>query len=367
MPDWMSLWYQKQQTPPLGLRCAAGVYQFFSQWHAQRLQKQAYHPQLLTIVVGNLTLGGTGKSPVVQTLVRACQQQGLTPCVLSRGYKAAVFRHGKTALLPRKRCTVKVKATDCAHQVGDEPLMLHLATGASVWINPDRVQAAKEAERSGDFDLLILDDGLQHWSIRGHVQLCVVDAVLGFGNGYLLPAGPLREPLARLNSLDALLINGPKANILDMPITQNMADAFAANTDNFPQYAFSLTPQKIRHSASGQCYPVDYFRGKPVQAMVGIGHPERFLSTLESLGMKVTSVFKGKDHHSYTRSDLNALDSKLPILTTAKDWVKLKALTDSPNLYIVEVTAQLPQTFWEQQFFRWLKVQESDYGQRSNE
>lgn len=358
MPDLMSLWYQKQRTPPLGLRCVAGLYQYFSQWHAQRLRKCAYQPQLLTIVVGNLTLGGTGKSPVVQALVHACQQQGLNPCVLTRGYKAA---------LAKKGCTLKVKASDCADQVGDEPLMLHLATGASVWINPDRVQAAKEAESTGEFDVLILDDGLQHWPIRGHIQLCVVDGVLGFGNGYLLPAGPLRESLARLHLLDAVLVNGPDANAFDMTNTLDMTHALDANKVAIPQYSFSLKPLEIRHSTSGQCYSVDCFRGKTVQAMVGIGHPERFLGTLECLGMTVVSVFRGKDHHSYTQKDLDALDSRLPIVTTAKDWVKLKALADAPNLYVLEVAAQLPQAFWEQSFFRWLKSQESDYGQSSNE
>jgi tetraacyldisaccharide 4'-kinase len=332
--DLESNWYQRDEKPSLWLRVLAWVYQKVSRLITKRRQASAYCPELPTIVVGNLTVGGTGKSPVVQALVTEFKRHGLRPCILSRGYQS------QAAKLPQ---TQQVQATDLATRVGDEPLMLHQATGVPVWVNPKRVLSAQQAVASKDFDVLILDDGLQHWALKGHFNLCVVDGAKGFGNRYLLPAGPLREPLERLQSFDAILINGAESAIVkECAVSKELKD----NPKGLPVYEFHLEPLCLRDSHNGQRHSVQYLRGKRVQVMVGIGNPERFIATLHQLGMRTERIFKGQDHQAYSQADIDQLDPDLPIVTTAKDWVKLKVFDRA--MFVLDVEAKLPDALVQQ-------------------
>lgn len=314
-------WYQTDVKPAGWLRCLAWLYGKISTRMAQKKQLRAYQPALPTIVVGNLSVGGTGKSPVVQALVKSLQTMGYKPCVLTRGYKSEAAIRKKPHW---------VKSTDSAQYVGDEPLMLHLTTGVDVLVSPDRVSAAKEAEKLEKFDLLILDDGLQHWPIKGHYSICVVDGARGFGNGYLLPAGPLRESLDRLQKIDHVLINGPENAIQSLP--QRLGSSLSKSH-------FLLEPVCFRETATGLQHSVQYFHGKHVQVMVGIGNPDRFTGTLHQLGIQTDQVFTFPDHHTYCQDDLLKLDPNLPVVTTSKDWVKLKAF--STPMFVLEVEATL--------------------------
>ncbi|MCM2130976.1 tetraacyldisaccharide 4'-kinase [Larsenimonas rhizosphaerae] len=256
--------------------------------------KTIWEGSVPVIVVGNITLGGTGKSPLVAWLVRWLQQQGWHPGIISRGYGGHA---------PRYPLYVD-ESTDPAH-AGDEPVMLAQQTGLPVAVDPDRPRAARKLIAAG-CDILVSDDGLQHLYLGRDIELVVVDGQKGFGNQHCLPAGPLREPLTRLATVDAVITNGE----LDCRVDAS-------------EYAMTLVPSAWRHLSDGVCYPVDArpFSGK-VHATAGIGNPQRFFRTLESLGVEFDR-HPLADHHRFTAEDLKFADNR-PVVMTAKDAVKCR-------------------------------------------
>lgn len=263
------------------------------------------------VVVGNVTVGGTGKTPTVIALVEALRAAGFTPGVVSRGYGAKI-----TA--PRA-----VTALSRPSEAGDEPLLIARRTGAPVWVCPDRVAAAKAlAAAHCDVDVIVSDDGLQHYCLARDVELVVFDQRLG-GNGFLLPAGPLREPLSRRR--DATLVNDPSNRALPpWPDT----------------FALALTPGDAWHLREpGLRRPLAQFAGEQVLAAAGIGAPERFFATLRAAGL-TPQTCPLPDHHAFG-DDPFAQAQADAILVTEKDAVKLGACRDA-RIWVVPVEAALP-------------------------
>lgn len=231
------------------------------------------------IVVGNISVGGTGKTPLISYLAQRADALGLRVAVVSRGYG------GQSDDYP-----LTVGAATCPQECGDEPAML-ARQGLTVVVDPQRARAVKSL--AGKADLVLSDDGLQHYAMARDAEILVSDATRKFGNGWLLPVGPLREPVRRAASVDLHLVNGKD---------------------------YRVTPEALVHCASGQSVKPDHFAGQPVHAVAGIGHPERFFTTLTELGCTVNG-HPFADHHSFLPSDLMMADAS-PVIMTEKDWVK---------------------------------------------
>ena len=242
------------------------------------------------IVVGNITVGGSGKTPLTLWLAQQLIEQGWHPGIISRGY-------GGTANTPQS-----VSSRSDPTQVGDEPLMMAQRNVCPVWIGQNRVAAAHALMRAHpECDVIISDDGLQHYRLQRDVEIAVVDGVRRFGNGFLLPAGPLREPLSRLNSVHAVVVQGGEAT----------ADQYRMQLQGDHFYNL-LKPDLIAHAAD--------FADQTVHAIAGIGHPQRFFTQLQNMGLQVRA-HPFPDHHRYTPAELVYHDADA-ILMTEKDAVK---------------------------------------------
>lgn len=254
------------------------------------------------VVVGNIIVGGAGKTPLTLYLARQLRAAGLRPGIVSRGYGGA--QEGVAAVSPA--------ATPA--QVGDEPLLLARESGCPVWIGRDRAAAARALlAASPECNLILCDDGLQHYRLARDVEVAVCD-VRGLGNGRLLPVGPLREPALRLRQVDAVVGNGMAPELL-----------FKNGHVTPPLFRMNLVPTRFLslHDPEQGC-SVEALRGKKLYAVAGIGHPQRFFRTLSELGLEVeTRAFP--DHHAYSAEDL-AFARDGVLLTTAKDGVKCAAI-----------------------------------------
>jgi tetraacyldisaccharide 4'-kinase len=262
------------------------------------------------IVVGNLTAGGTGKTPLTLALIEALRQRGYRPGVVSRGY-------GGTQRQP----LLLGDAPDPA-EVGDEPALIRM-TGVPVAIGRDRPAAAALLLDAG-CNVLIADDGLQHYRLARDVEICVIDGERRFGNGKLLPAGPLREPLQRIGEVDFRICNGGEA------ITGEIS--------------MHLRGGAARALLDGSEGPLSSFEGARVHAIAAIGHPQRFFTSLIAQGIEVIP-HPFADHHAFAPADL-AFGDGLPVLMTEKDAVKCQAFAQ-PGWWSVPVKATLPAAFYD--------------------
>ncbi len=273
---------------------------------------KSYRLDVPVIVVGNITVGGTGKSPLTVAIAHQLQQAGYRPGLISRGYG------GQSKTWPQW-----VTADSNPELVGDEPVMLVQQTGCPMVVGPDRVQAARTLLKQADCNVIISDDGLQHTPLMRDLEIAVVDGERRYGNGQCLPAGPLREPFSRLNTVDAEVCQG-QAQANEYAMTLSLAKPI------------NMSSQKTAQSWSD-------FK-TPVHAVAGIGHPERFFKALEQKGLTVIR-HPFPDHHDYVKSDLE-FDDNYPILMTAKDAVKCLAFSMT-NGWCVPVTADCDTAFWE--------------------
>lgn len=268
----------------------------------------SYRAAVPVIVVGNITVGGTGKTPMIVWLIEQCRAQGLSVGVVSRGYGAQP---------PHVPWTVS--ATDSAAQAGDEPLLIVQRTGVPLVIAPKRAQAVQQLLAEQHIDLVLSDDGLQHYGLARDLELVLIDAARGLGNQRCLPMGPLREPVERLHSVDAVLYNG-------------------AAQDSAAGFAMQLQPVELVHVRSGRREPLSYFPAQQkMHAVAGIGNPQRFFTTLEGLDWQpIAHAFA--DHAEFTAADLEFADD-LPVLMTEKDAVKCRAFA-AENCWYLQVAAQ---------------------------
>lgn len=307
------VWYGRHA--PVILRPLSWLYRLVAQRRRADFlsgRKSSYRPPVPVIVVGNITVGGTGKTPMIVWLIRYCQAQELKVGVVSRGYGA------RPPLLPWR-----VKPEQSADEAGDEPLMIVQRTGVPMMIDPDRSRAVAALLTQEPLDLVLSDDGMQHYALARDLELVLIDHSRGLGNGYCLPAGPLREPSDRLASVDAVLCNG-------------------ASEDSTECYGLRLRPCSLINLSTGESRPLDQFAGQRVHAVAGIGHPQRFFDTLQALDFDfIAHAFA--DHAVYTAQSLH-FEPSLPVVMTEKDAVKCRSLASSDWWYL-KVDAQPSDAF----------------------
>jgi len=263
------------------------------------------------VVVGNLSVGGTGKTPLVLWLVQWLRARGMHPGIVSRGYG------GSGSVQP-------VTADSAPGAAGDEPVLLATRAGCPVWIGRRRAEAARALLAAHpEVDVLVSDDGLQHYALARDAEIVVVDGERRFGNRMLLPAGPLREPISRLAGVQAVAVNGGD------PIE-------GLRTPQFTMRLTGTTLVNLR-DPSMHAQPGD-FAGRTLFAVAGIGHPERFFAHLRTLGLNIRPQ-PFPDHHPFTAADFEAF-ADAPILMTQKDAVKCQAFARD-NFWYLPVDAQL--------------------------
>lgn len=295
--------------PGFFLRVLAGVYRVaVGLRHALRdsFGLKPQHIGVPVVVVGNFTAGGTGKTPLILALAQHLQAAGWRPGIVSRG-------HGRRGSAP-----VRVQANTPADECGDEPKLLHLRSGLPVFVDADRVAAAQCAKQAG-CDVILSDDGLQHARLHRDIEIEVLDGERRLGNGLLLPAGPLRE---RPRDTGWRVLNGGEARAGEWPMRLQLGDAR------------SLGGESSR--------PLSAFVGVRVDAIAGIGHPQRFFAALRSHGLDVAE-HSFPDHHRYASGDFAFRSG--PLLMTEKDAVKCLSLGLS-DAWVVPAQAQLPPEFF---------------------
>lgn len=310
------------ETPaPLHARMLAGAY-----GRVVALRRRLFEKNVLkrhrvgvpVIVVGNISVGGTGKTPLTIALVQRLHEAGYTPGVASRGYGRA------NADEP-----LWVDRNTPPEQGGDEPVLIALRTSAKVRVDRDRVAAARALIEAG-CDVVVCDDGLQHYRLQRDVEIEVIDGNRRYGNGRLLPAGPLREPVERGASCDFRVVN--------LGTVEG-----AGGQAGFGEWPMRLQADSAQPLRGGRGMPLSAFAGRRVHAVAGIGHPQRFFDTLRGHGIAVVP-HAFADHHRYVAGDF-AFGSELPVLMTEKDAVKCLAFASDWH-YSVPVSAQLPEAFW---------------------
>lgn len=261
------------------------------------------------IVVGNINVGGSGKTPLTLVLIDWLRQAGYTPGVISRGYGG------------RARAPMPVRADSDPDLVGDEPVLIARRAGCPLWIGRSRGEAGRGLLGfHPEVDVILADDGLQHYALVRDVEIAVVDGERGFGNGHLLPAGPLREPVSRLAGVDAVVVNGPDV------------DTGLAT----PRFAMKLAGRHFVNLAQPDLrVSPERFRGETAHAVAGIGHPARFFDSLAAMGLTPTRC-PFPDHHPFAPDDLPAGT----VLMTEKDAVKCAAFP-RPDTWFLVVDAEV--------------------------
>ena len=305
------IWYGGKQ-PGFGLRALSWVFGAVSALRRKLYALGLFRSVQLNVpvlVVGNISVGGTGKTPLVIALIEALRERGFRPGVVSRGY-------GSSA-----RDAVAVDDGAGVRHVGDEAKLIFQATRAPMRVGRDRVHAARVLAAEAGVDVIVADDGLQHYRLARDVEIAVIDGVRRHGNGRLLPAGPLRENPARLTLVDFVVCNGGVAPSDEVAMQLRGEVAIALD-------------------GSAMTSPLQSFRR--AHAVAGIGNPDRFFATLRAAGIDVIE-HAFPDHHSFSASDLMFGDD-LPVVMTDKDAVKFSA--PLKNAWRVPVRAELPAEFF---------------------
>jgi len=270
--------------------------------------KRAWRAPVPVVVVGNLTAGGNGKTPVVIWLVEQLTQRGIRVGVVSRGYGGKAERY--PLLLTGQTTTA---------QAGDEPVLIFQRTGAPVAVSPVRSEAVQALLSQTDVQMVITDDGLQHYALARDKEIVVIDGVRRFGNGWWLPAGPMRERASRLKSVDAVIVNGGTAQAVEIPMQLR------------PGLAVNLVTGERR----------DVAELPNLVAMAGIGHPPRFFSTLEACGARLLNTVPLADHQALSQAQVAGFTAPgQTLIMTEKDAVKCRAFARD-NWWYLPVDAEL--------------------------
>ena len=307
-------WWYGDAAPPLYTRFLAGAFGVVVGLRRRLVRAgllRSHRIGVPVIVVGNVTAGGTGKTPLTIELVQKLRESGYRPGVASRGY-------GRD----RTAKPLWIEPDTSPAQGGDEPVLIARRSGAPVRVDADRVAGARALVAAG-CDVVVCDDGLQHYRLGRDIEIEVVDGQRRYGNGRLLPAGPLREPAERGALCDFRVVNG--------------------GDTGFGEWAMRLRADGATPARGGRMQPLSSFGGHRVHAVAGIGNPQRFFDMLRRVGIGVVP-HAFDDHHDYVSTDL-AFGSELPILMTEKDAVKCAPFATDWH-YSVPVTAELPAAFW---------------------
>jgi tetraacyldisaccharide 4'-kinase len=293
-------------------------------WLIFKLRKNFSTTTIITkpckvIVIGNLTVGGSGKTPLTIALASFLKQNNFRVGIISRGYG------GKSNHYP-----LLVTKESNPLEVGDEALLMARNSDCPVMISPKRSQALNKLLLQNDFDFIISDDGLQNFSIPHDLEILVIDAKRFWGNGFLLPAGPLREDVSRVKKINLVVINGESVQKID-----------------FPFYQMKLLPLKFqRVNNPSQVISIAELKNKTVHAVSGIGNPNNFFAMLKTLGLKIIE-HSFPDHYLYQASDLVEFSMQDIVIMTEKDAVKCQSFT-SDNFYYLSVSAKVDQDFLRQ-------------------
>ena len=272
-----------------------------------------YVSEIPVIVVGNITVGGTGKTPIVMAMVKHFESQGKTVGVVSRGYKGNYSDE-----------ILEVTSATTPQECGDEPALIAQNTNAKIVVAKKRSEAVKHLTKNEKVDVIISDDGLQHYAMGRDIEIAVIDGVNRFGNGFFLPAGPLREPVKRLKSVDMIINNG-------------------ASQDG--ELSCEIKAESFVNIANAESQPLTYFKDKECYAVAGIGDPTKFFKLLADLGVRS----KNKafvDHHKFVAEDF-VFAKDYPVIMTSKDCVKCRHFATDQMWYLA-VHAELNSDFYQQ-------------------
>jgi len=291
------------------------------------IQQSKKRPADLTapvIVIGNISLGGTGKTPLLITLAQELQKQGFKPGIISRGYG------GDAPSYP-----LAVDADSDVRQSGDEAFLIAQKTGCPVYVDPDRSAALRALLLNEDVDVVLSDDGLQHYKLYRDLEIVVVDGQRLFSNGFCMPAGPLRESMTRLKEVQYIVVNGEPAREISQLTTASK---------------MRLEPRSLVNLVSGEKRPfagAPFNMGNKLQAVSALGNPQRFYELLERLPYQI-EVFSFPDHHSFTADDFEqeGIDVHQPIVMTEKDAVKCRQFAKN-NFWYLSVEVNLESQFVE--------------------
>ncbi len=292
--SWPKFWSKKSPLS-LALWPLSGIYAALFAWQKQKKLRLRRPFSVPVIVVGNITVGGTGKTPMILYLLEQLQKMGYHPGVISRGYGA------KVDIAPLQVRHVQPKL------YGDEPSLIHQRfPEVPVVIHPNRPKALQFLRKlAPDVDVVLSDDGLQHWALDRAMEIVMVDGQRGLGNGFLLPAGPLRESPQHLEKVDCVF--------------------YTQSRPGEQRGQVYLKPRSWVNLATGEEKNLEAFVGQKAYAIAGIGNPERFWHTLQSLGI-AAKTYAFADHYVYKKADLAHFTHDMPLLMTEKDGVKLKAM-----------------------------------------
>jgi tetraacyldisaccharide 4'-kinase len=280
------------------------------------------------VIVGNIVAGGSGKTPLVIRLCQLARAAGYRPAVISRGY-------GRSS-----GALAEVSKDSSPAEIGDEPLVIARRSGSPVVVASNRCAAAQFLFDRGA-DLVISDDGLQHHRLPRTVEICVVDSQRGLGNGRLLPAGPLREPRSRLESVDFVVINGAQDELPGRAASDGVVSRLKDAVH------MQLAPGLLHALNGSETWRLSQFAGCRVHAIAGIGNPDRFFRGLQHAGLQ-TANHAFPDHHAFSQRDFAAMERGLPLIMTEKDAVKCRSL-GLENAWFLTTEAVLPDA-WETGF-----------------
>lgn len=326
------------------------IYRFLAASNKRKnLARQKSVPDIPVVIVGNIAVGGTGKTPFLIALCKHLQSRGRKPGIISRGYG------GKAGQYP-----LLVNADSAPAEAGDEPVLLAQRTGCPVIVDPDRVQALEWLVANHDVDIVLSDDGLQHYALPRQLEICLVDGQRMLGNGLCLPAGFLREPPQRLQEVDLVVINNRELQVAysddeeepdsDPAAEQAMLEAkratlaAASGAAVSRIYTTSVVPARLINLATGKKRPfggAPFNMGTRLHCVTGIGNPERFMALLQQLPYPVTPHFF-PDHHPFSADDFEslAIDSTQPIVMTEKDGIKCRDFA-AANFWTLEINMEL--------------------------
>lgn len=328
LEDWFNKrWYPEKERGSLLSMLAPLETLYRSVSHRRRRRALDDPPPSLpvpVVVVGNITAGGAGKTPLVAELGRWLRDRGLNPGIVSRGYGGRA-----------KQYPYQVTAQSHPLESGDEPLMLHLVTGLPVMVSPDRAEAARALIDYHQCDVIISDDGLQHYKLWRSLEICVVDGQRGLGNCRLLPRGPLREPAERLRTVDLVVANGEPEEWVKAQCGELLE--FHMKLEPSSWHQFNLDQTSTLKLTSGP-------EPGPCHGVAAIGNPQRFFRELRQLGYQVVEQAYA-DHHQFSAQELH-FDGVTPVIMTMKDAVKCRDFWQS-HWWALEARARLPDLFFQ--------------------